>query len=174
MHRVTLLAFNLFILCNLNSCCKITKRDRAKEHCSDVGEGVEIGQMDDKDMEEASGLAYSRLQSRVLYTINDHGGPNSVIALNESGAKMTDIILEGIMNEDWEDIATTVTEGVSYILVSDTGNNDHDRDDLAILRFQEPDLSSEDVVTIERANTEVLEVRYDGFSYDCEALGELT
>ena len=78
------------------------------------------------------------------------------------------------MNEDWEDIATTVTEGVSYILVSDTGNNDHDRDDLAILRFQEPDLSSEDVVTIERANTEVLEVRYDGFSYDCEALGELT
>ena len=172
MHSVTLLAFNLFLLCNLNSCCKITKRDRAEEHCSDVGEGVEIGQMDDKDMEEASGLAYSRLQSGVLYTINDHGGPNSVIALGESGDKMTDIILEGIKNEDWEDIATTVTEGVSYILVSDTGNNDHDRDDLAILRFQEPDLSSGDEVTIERADTEVLEVRYDGFSYDCEALGE--
>ena len=172
MHRVTLLAFNLFLLCNLNSCCKIAKRDRAKDHCSDVGEGVEIGQMDDKDMEEASGLAYSRLRSGVLFTINDHGGPNSVIALDESGAKMADIILEGIKNEDWEDIATTVTASVKFILVSDTGNNDHDRDDLAIIRFREPNLHSVDEVTIARADTWVYEVRYDGFSYDCEALGE--
>lgn len=172
MQRVTLLVFNLILLCNLYSFCKITKRDKPKGHCSDVGQGVEIGQMDDKDMEEASGLAYSRIQEGVLYTINDHGGPNSVIALGESGAKMTDIILEGIENEDWEDIATTVTEGVSQILVSDTGNNDHDRDPLAIIRFQEPDLNSEEVVTIARDDMEVLEVRYDGFSYDCEALGE--
>ena len=141
-----------------------------------MGEGVEIGQMDDKDMEEASGLAYTRLGSNLnaLYTINDHGGPNSVIALDTGGYKITDIILEGIKNEDWEDIATTVTEGVSYILVSDTGNNDHDRDDLAIIRFQEPDVTFGEEVTIARADTEVLEVRYDGFSYDCEALGEWT
>ena len=140
-----------------------------------MGEGVEAGQMDDKDMEEASGLAFTRLGSNaanVLYTINDHGGPNSVIALNESGAKMADIILEGIKNEDWEDIATTVTASVKFILVSDTGNNDHDRDDLAIIRFREPNLHSVDEVTIARADTWVYEVRYDGFSYDCEALGE--
>ena len=172
MQRVTLLVFNLILLCNLYSFCKITKRDKAKEYCNDVGQGVEIGQMDDKDMEEASGVAYSRIQAGVLYTINDHGGANSVIAFGESGDKMTDIILEGIENEDWEDIATTVTDGVSYILVSDTGDNDHERDPLAILRFREPDLSSGDEVTIARADTEVLEVRYDEFNYDCEALGE--
>ena len=129
--------------------------------------------MDDKDMEEASGLAYSRQQEGVLYTINDHGGPNTVIALAESGDKMMDIILEGIENNDWEDIATTVTGSQSYILVSDTGNNDHDRDPLAILRFREPVLDSEKEITIKRDEIEELQVRYEGFSYDCEALGEL-
>ena len=129
--------------------------------------------MDDKDMEEASGLAYSRQQEGVLYTINDHGGPNTVIALAESGDKMVDIILEGIENEDWEDIATTVTGSQSYILVSDTGNNDHDRDPLTILRFREPVLDSEKEITIKRDEIEELQVRYEGFSYDCEALGEL-
>ena len=172
MQKATLFIFNWLLFCNLNSACKITKRYKGREYCDDVAQGVEIGQMDNKDMEEASGLAYSRLQSGVLYTINDHGGANSVIALSEAGDKMADIILEGIENEDWEDIASTVSEGSSYILVADTGNNDHDRDPLTVLMFKEPDLNSEDEVTIARTDIEALEVRYDGFSYDCEALGD--
>ena len=165
--------FHLLLLCNTNLFCKCASREKVKEDCGDVGQGVEIGQMDDKDMEEASGLAYSRQQEGVLYTINDHGGPNTVIALAESGDKMVDVILEGIENKDWEDIATTVTGSQSYILVSDTGNNDHDRDPLTILRFREPVLDSEKEITIKRDDIEELQVRYEGFSYDCEALGEL-
>ena len=62
----------------------------------------------------------------MLFTINDHGGPATVIALLQSGDKLADLSLAGAENTDWEDIATTVIQGqVSWdwwtatILVSD-------------------------------------------------------
>ena len=105
--------------------------------CRDVGAGQEAGQMEDKSMEEASGLAMTRrsegggvlwiyLQNlhniytistlsthylQVLFTINDHGGPATVIALLQSGDKLADLRLAGAENTDWEDIATTVIQG---------------------------------------------------------------
>merc|ERR1711915_1059268 len=92
-----------------------------------IEEGAVAGQMDDKVMEEASGLAYTRNQIGVLWTQNDHGDEPRVIAINEEG----------------EDIATTVLDGESTILVADTGNNDFDRDPLSIFRFKEPILFGE-------------------------------
>ena len=147
-----------------------TGRARPGQETCQLGEGVAVGQMDDKDMEEASGLAYSRRQSALLWTINDHGGPNTAIALGEDGKKVADATLKDIENVDFEDIASTVMDGVPMILVSDTGNNDHDRESLSILRFMEPDVSSGHNVDISRNDIEDLQVRYDGFSYDCEAL----
>ena len=161
--------FHLLLLCNTNLFCKCASREKVKEDCGDVGQGVEIGQMDDKDMEEASGLAYSRQQEGVLYTINDHGGPHSAIAFGEDGKKVAIAKLEAVENVDFEDIASTVMDGVPMLLVSDTGNNDFDRDSLSILRFPEPEVSSGDV-DVPRDDIEDLQVRYEEFSYDCEAL----
>ena len=135
-----------------------------------IGSGIQSGQMNDKDMEEASGLAYSKTAAGILYTINDKGGLPRVIALKEDGQKDAFIELDGVDNIDYEDIATTFTDGRSFILVSDTGNNDFDRDPLSILKFQEPTVTGDDV-TIDRSSIEELQVRYEGFSYDCEALG---
>merc|ERR1719348_626261 len=86
-----------------------------------------------------------------LYTINDKGGLPRVITLTEDGQKNAFIELDGR----------------SWIYVSDTGNNDFDRDNLSILKFQEPTATGNDVVV---KDIEDLQVRYDGFSYDCEAL----
>ena len=47
----------------------------------------------------------------MLFTINDHGGPATVIALLQSGDKLADLSLAGAENTDWEDIATTVIQG---------------------------------------------------------------
>merc|ERR1711973_237971 len=138
-----------------------------QETC-DIGAGVESGQMDDKDVEEASGLAYSRNQAGILYTIVDKGGPAIVFALNEAGDKVADLNLDGIENTDFEDIATTVIDGESFILVSDTGNNDHDRDPLNIFKFKEPETAED--MTVPQDSIEQFEVIYEGFSYDCEAL----
>ena len=67
-----------------------------------------IGQMDDKVMEEASGLAYSKRQDGILWTHNDHGDDARVIAMSDEGQRVSIVTLEGTKNEDWEDIATTL------------------------------------------------------------------
>ena len=151
------------------SCLLKTMTQPRQETCQ-IGEGVAMGQMDDKDMEEASGLAYSRMQAGILWTINDHGGPHSAFALGEDGKKVAQATLKDIKNVDFEDIASTLMDGVPMILVSDTGNNDFDRDPMSILRFREPDVSGGEDVEIARDDIEDLQVRYEGFSYDCEAL----
>ena len=167
MLRLGLLLLSTSLLAG--SCLLKMTAEPRQETCQ-IGEGVAVGQMDDKDMEEASGLAYSRRQSGLLWTINDHGGPHSAFALGEDGQKVAQATLRDIKNVDFEDIASTLMDGVPMILVSDTGNNDFDRDPLSILRFREPDVSSGEDVEISREDIEELQVRYEGFSYDCEAL----
>ena len=159
MYLLNLLCLLLVCLCHI--------------HCTptcELGDAFEAGQMDDPDMEEASGLAYSRLQEGVLYTINDKGGLPAVIALLQNGEKLGFINLDGMENVDYEDIATTVEDGVPFILVSDTGNNDFDRDPLSILKLKEVNLLNGEDVTVPRSDIEEFHVRYEGFSYDCEAL----
>ena len=131
--------------------------------------GIIAGQMDDKVMEEASGLAYSRNQEGIMWTQNDHGDDPRVIAISEEGQRVAIVNLEGVDNTDWEDVATTVLEGESMLLIADTGNNDFDRDPLSIFRIKEPIVAGNDI-TIPRDEIEDLQVRYPDFSYDCEAL----
>ena len=64
--------------------------------------------MNDKVMEEASGLAYSKRQDGILWTHNDHGDNAKVIAISNEGQRVSIVYLDGTDNEDWEDIATTL------------------------------------------------------------------
>ena len=169
-QRVMMLRLGLLLLSSSLLASSGRLQQETRQETCELGEGVAAGQMDDKDMEEASGLAYSRRQPGILWTINDHGGPHSAFALGEDGKKVAEVTLKDIKNVDFEDIASTVMDGVPMILVSDTGNNDFDRDPLSILRFTEPEVSDGVDVEISRDDIEELQVRYEGFSYDCEAL----
>ena len=55
-----------------------------------------------------------------------------------------------------------LTDGNSFIVVADTGNNDHDKDPLTILRFKEPEVKGQDM-TISSNEIEKLEVRYEDY-----------
>ena len=148
---------------------KFQKYPKGSADCP-IEDGVIKGQMDDKVMEEASGLAYSRNQEGIIWTQNDHGDDPRVIAISEEGQRVSIVTLEGVRNEDWEDIATTMIDGESMILVADTGNNDFDRDPLSIFRFKEPIVDGKGDMKIPRDEIEDLQVRYPDFSYDSEAL----
>ena len=138
----------------------------------EIEEGVIVGQMDDKIMEEASGLAYSNINDGILWTMNDHGDDPRVIAISEEGERVAIVTLDEVLNTDWEDIAVTKQGGESKVLVADTGNNDFDRETLSIFRFKEPTLTGNKRLTIPRDEIEDLKVRYPTGSYDCEALTE--
>ena len=66
-------------------------------------------------------ISCSKKQDYILWTQNDHGDDPRVIAISDEGQRNSIVTLEGVENDDWEDIATTLIDGSSYILVADTG-----------------------------------------------------
>ena len=71
--------------------------------------------------ENLSSLPCSKKQDNILWTQNDHGDDPRVIAISNEGQRNSIVTLEGVENDDWEDIATTLIDGSSYIFVADTG-----------------------------------------------------
>ncbi|WP_243389575.1 hypothetical protein [Flavobacterium cyanobacteriorum] len=79
-------------------------------------------------LSEVSGIEYT---GNALWAIEDSGNKNILYRLSDAG-EITAQIAIACKNKDWEDI-TSDTEGNLYI--GDFGNNDNDRDDLAIYKI---------------------------------------
>jgi len=92
--------------------------------CQDYGKLEKKGDLD-RSLAEISGLAVFSNDS-LIYTATDHGNPNSIYGLNPSGNIIREITISNAPNEDWEDL-TKDSNGTLYI--SDTGNNENDRED---------------------------------------------
>jgi hypothetical protein len=101
-----------------------------------------IGIIDNKEIDEASGLAASRVHPGILYAHNDSGGKPYVYMIDTSGSYVGKIKLEGVNNRDWEDIAVGPgpDRGSSYIYVGEIGDNYSRHDQIYVYRFKEPDL----------------------------------
>ena len=107
-------------------------------------EGIEVGSVRSRELDEASGLAASWRNEGVLWTHNDQGDYNVFVhALTVDGDYLGSYMLEGVVNWDTEDIAVSwgPKEGQSYIYVGDTGNNGgkfKSRDEVFVYRVKEP------------------------------------
>merc|ERR1712223_1142512 len=109
---------------------------------------IEIGRIQEPELLEASGMGASRHHPGIYYSIQDSKNPDNVYALKYNGDTLGKFDLEGVDQNDWEDITMLEYNGIDYIYVSDTGNNwdGHCRgtdnyEDMRVYRFPEPDLS---------------------------------
>ncbi|XP_053406359.1 uncharacterized protein LOC123565368 [Mercenaria mercenaria] len=104
--------------------------------------GVAVGQIDSAELDEASGLAASRLHPGILYSHNDHGDRPRLFAINASTAEVVATLeISPAYHNDWEDVAVGPcaqgdTRTCIYIL--DDGNYHH-VDKRTIYRVVEPD-----------------------------------
>ena len=57
-----------------------------------VDNGTKIGEINDKHLDEASGLCASRVHRDILYAHNDHGGDNKLYAINSKTAHVSTVI----------------------------------------------------------------------------------
>jgi|TARA_B110000238_G_C16069020_1_gene414063 hypothetical protein len=123
------------------------------------------------DVSESSGLI--SLQNH-LVTHNDSGGDNSLYVINNNSAvSLSELILTNTTNIDWEDI----TSDSDYIYVGDFGNNNGDRENLAIYKIPIPNNIE---VNQEIVNSEKISFKYNNqtsfisaptnTNYDAEAL----
>jgi hypothetical protein len=112
------------------------------ERCRDYADGKRLGTLDDKDLDELSGLAASVRFPGVLWAHNDSGGDPELFAISEDGEHLATFELENAEMVDWEDLALSrcsPSGSRRCLYIADTGNNDFDRDDQVIYRLDEPE-----------------------------------
>lgn len=95
---------------------------------------VNTGRLRGADISEASGLVASLRFPGSMWTHNDSGSDPEVFLVDSTGSSQSVIVLQGITNRDFEDIAR---DG-NTILVADIGDNRAVRDEVSIISFMEP------------------------------------
>lgn len=126
------------------------------------------GTLDDKDINEASGIAYSARVDNVLWLHNDSGSKARLYAVDERGASLGRLKLDKADNVDWEDAASFVLDGIPYLLVADIGDNESKRKKIKLYVIAEPDLTGAD--RPEYAAAWEIDVRYPDGPRDAEAI----
>lgn len=124
--------------------------------------------IENRDINEASGLAASINQPNLLWTHNDSGDDARLFLINENAASVAEYQLKGATNRDWEDIATGPgpDDEKAYIYVGDIGDNRARHDVKTIYRLEEPQPLSAAEIT----NFDVIKFRYPDGKRDAESL----
>jgi hypothetical protein len=118
---------------------------------------------------EASGLALSRRDPNVLWSLNDSGAP-TVVALSPSGELLSRVRIAGANVNDWEDVRVAQCGNESCLYIADTGNGGGtQRNDVVVYRVREPLPGDR-----ETAPADVFDAAYpDGEDHESDAVFEL-
>ena len=93
------------------------------------------------EIKESSACEISNA-SDLVWTIEDQGNENLLFGFNKNGELIRKIRITNIENNDWEDLSSD-DQGNLYI--GDFGNNDNERQNLAIYKINAADLNKEEV-----------------------------
>ena len=101
---------------------------------------VDLGEIEQPALVEASGIVASRTNDHVLWSHNDTYCLNRIFAFNEQGTNLGIFWLDGLENRDWEDIALGPgpEANVDYLYVGEIGDNNAVYEYKYIYRFPEP------------------------------------
>ncbi len=88
---------------------------------------------------EISGAARSLNDPSRLWVVNDSFGKAELHALRDDGEWLGAVSVNGIENQDWEDLAAFREHGQPYLLIADTGDNGGLRSALSLLIVKEPE-----------------------------------
>jgi hypothetical protein len=121
---------------------------------------------------ELSGLAASRLNPGLIYTHEDSSNDPEVYVTNAKGDDLGKLILDGVYNRDWEDIACGPGPDANktYVYVAEIGDNDAVYGSIAIYRFAEPDLKSANAQTAVHVTPDVIKLTYPSGAVNAETL----
>jgi hypothetical protein len=129
---------------------------------------VRIDELENKNVDEPSGLVFSHLHEGIIYTHNDSGGKAIVYITDTLGRHRGFIKLKEVWNRDWEDIAIGPgpDAGQPYIYIGEIGDNRQKYKSIRLFRFKEPKFLQD---TIE-VYPEKLKLTYPDGSKDAETL----
>lgn len=133
---------------------------------------VQAGTVTAPAIDEASGLAASRLTPGVLWTHNDSGDTSRVFALSATGSLLGTFNLTGAGAFDWEDLAVGPgpVNGTSYLFAGDIGDNNSVRSSIQIYRVPEPLIPGGPPTTTNLAGVDTLTLTYPDGARNAETL----
>ena len=105
------------------------------------GEAVSVGNLKNSQINEASGLASSRLYPAVLWVINDGGNDPMLYAVGIDGADLGTFRVDGARNYDWEALASFQLQDTAYLLIADVGDNWEQRKTSSLYVVEEPSIT---------------------------------
>jgi hypothetical protein len=129
------------------------------------------GRLQSRELSEASGMAASPSDSRLLWLVNDSGCAAELFLTGTDGGSRGKVTVEGAKNLDWEDLASFQHEGNPYLIISDTGDNASKRSHCTLYIIAEPQLPTDDALlagSVKPAWT--ISFRYEDGPRDCESL----
>mgnify|MGYP003393940909 CR=1 FL=1 len=106
--------------------------------CTDYAEPAQTGTVVDADLNEISGIAASHKNPGVLWVLEGHLAPNGVVAIDTAGNTLGRVVLDGAINNDWEDLAVGPCGDDKCLFVGEIGDNNLVRPWHGVYRFSEP------------------------------------
>lgn len=139
--------------------------ENAEASLTDRPRGLQ-GFLENKKINESSGMAASNRHPGTFWTHNDSGDTPRIFAFDETGKHRGTSHIKGAENVDWEDMGAFLWDGQPFVFIADTGDNGRQRKRYTIYTALEPDDPKDDTQVFHR-----LEFQYaDGSSRDCEAV----
>lgn len=125
------------------------------------------GYVADDKVKEASGMAFSRIDPDRLWLHNDGGNRAQLYATTSGGMPLGALTIEGVNNQDWEDLAAFDHNGVAMLAIGDVGDNGGLRKTIVVHFVAEPKKLKKKMRVKPAWSTKI---RYPDGPHDCEAL----
>jgi hypothetical protein len=161
----------LVIICGFSACNKI-KKDIIPDILPQFETGKNNGEIDNQEIDEASGIVASRNFAGNFWVHNDSGDKNRLFLINNLGKYQGAINIAGVQNRDWEDIAISkFPDNENYIFVADIGDNEASyKNEYFIYKFKEPKLIPNKNTVGNVDNIETIKFKYTDGPRDAETL----
>jgi len=111
-------------------------------HSDSFDNATDLGIIENKEIDEASGIVASYRNKGLLWTHNDSGDKNRIFSIDANGKGTREFYLEGTTNRDWEAISVATFPEGSFIYVGEVGNNNAQYPESAIYRVPEPEITA--------------------------------
>ena len=139
-------------------------------HCDEVAAlqydpPKEICKLENRKVNESSGLAVSRRNADFFWTHNDSGDRSKLYCFDIKGNHRGTCQVKKSEAIDWEDMCSYTRDGKPRLLVGDIGDNGSRRKSVRLYLLEEPDDPSNEVKPIQ-----TIKLKYSTGPMDCEAL----
>lgn len=138
---------------------------------------VKVGVLEDRSIDESSGIVASRTTPGMYWTHNDSGDGPFIYAFDNRGRNRGVWRVTGARADDWEDMAAGPGPhpGTNYLYIGDIGDNSGNRSSIIVYRIPEPAITAASEGAGKKSAqpteaAEVLRLRYPDGPHDSESL----